>query len=117
MRLSTDLQALVGESGAKVSAVPWWLRPFLMRGVIAITLGRRIYVAADHASEKLEELLRHELTHVRQIAQLGLVRFYWRYLREYIALRRRGMSSSEAYRNISFEVEAYAAERAGAAPL
>jgi hypothetical protein len=57
-----------------------------------------------------ERLLRHELTHVRQVIALGVFRFYWRYLKEYIRNLRAGMSSSQAYRNISFELEATAAE-------
>jgi len=47
---------------------------------------------------------------VRQIARLGVFRFYWSYLREYAANRRRGCSSAEAYRKISLEIEAFAAE-------
>src|SRR6266480_274823 len=30
---------------------PWWLRPFLHRNAIAITLGRRVYMAPEHASD------------------------------------------------------------------
>jgi hypothetical protein len=86
---------------------PWWLRPFLDRHTIAITLGRRVYLSAEHASEAV---LRHELVHVRQVAELGLVRFVVRYVAEYMRNRRRGMSHDESYRAISFEVEAFAAE-------
>ena len=86
---------------------PWWMRPFLARGVAAITIGRRIWVRADAQSDAL---LRHELVHVRQMRDLGLLRFAWRYLREYFRNRRAGMSSDDAYRNISFEREAFAAE-------
>ncbi len=112
MRLSDDQQEMVGGSRALVSAgFPWWLRPFLVRNVVAITLGRRVYVAAETAQGEIDKLLRHELVHVQQIARLGLIRFYWRYLREYIALRRRGFSSAEAYQRISFETEAFAAEK------
>ena len=84
---------------------PWWLRPFLLRGVAGITLGRRIYVRDAMT-------LRHELVHFRQIQRLGNLRFYWTWLREYAANRWRGMSSDEAYRMISLEVEAFAAEAA-----
>jgi len=87
---------------------PWWLRPFLHRRTIAITLGRRIYVAAGHATEAL---LRHELTHVRQAGELGVPRFLWRYVAEYVRNRRSGLAHDDAYRTISFEAEAYAAER------
>ena len=86
---------------------PWWLRPFLHRRTIAITLGRRIYVAEGHASDAL---LRHELVHVRQAGELGVLRFLWRYVAAYLRNRRRGMRHDEAYRAISFEAEAFAAE-------
>lgn len=112
MRLSDDLQAAISRSRAIVHPrFPWWLRPFLSRGVIAITLGRRIYVSAGDAQIDLEQLLRHELVHIQQIVRLGFFRFYWLYFREYISLRRRGLSPSEAYQRISFETEAFAAEK------
>ena len=87
---------------------PWWLRPFLHRHTIAIALGRRIYMAAEHASDAL---LRHELVHVRQAGELGVARFVWRYAAEYLRNRRRGMPHHDAYRAISFEAEAFLAER------
>jgi hypothetical protein len=112
MRLPDDLHEAITESRAKVRPrFPWWLRPFLVRGVVAITLGRRIYLASDIAGDHLQQLIRHELVHVRQIARLGALRFYWRYAAEYVRLRRSGLSSAEAYRNISFETEALAAEK------
>lgn len=112
MKLSDDLQVLIGETRARVNLrFPWWLRPFLPRSVIAITLGRRVYVATRIAESEIERNLRHELTHVQQIARIGVVRFYWRYFAEYVALRRRGVPPAEAYQRISFEVEAFAAEK------
>jgi hypothetical protein len=86
---------------------PWWLRPFVHRRTIAITLGRRVYVAEGCATEAL---LRHELVHVRQATALGMPRFVLRYVAEYVRNRRRGMGHDDAYRAISFEVEAFAAE-------
>src|SRR6266704_1525453 len=85
---------------------PWWLRPFLFRGVAGITLGRHVYIEGGD----LHANLRHELAHVRQIQRLGACRFYWSYLSEYISNRRRGMNSAEAYRRISLEEEAFDAE-------
>ena len=112
MRLSDDLQAAVGKSRAIIrTPYPWWLRPFLANGIAAITLGRHIYVAAGIAESEIEQLMRHEIAHVRQIGRLGVVRFYWRYVAEYVRLRRSGLSRTDAYRNISFEVEAFAAEK------
>jgi hypothetical protein len=86
---------------------PWWLRMFVHRRTIAITLGRRIYIAEGHDTDAL---LRHELVHVRQAGELGLVRFLWRYVVEYVRNRRSGMTHDDAYRAISFEAEAFAAE-------
>jgi hypothetical protein len=111
MKLSDDIERAITDARAKVRyRYPWWLRPFLQRGVAGITLGRRIYLDGAVSPRNLERFLRHELAHVRQIGRVGLFSFYWRYVTEYIAHRRRGLSSSEAYRNISFEVEATAAE-------
>jgi hypothetical protein len=87
---------------------PWWLRPFVLRDVVGITLGRRIYL--DGSAADVARMLRHELVHVRQIQRIGAFRFYWNYVREYIGNRRRGLASAEAYRRISLEEEAFAAE-------
>lgn len=89
---------------------PWWLRPFLFRNVVAITLGRRIWIASGVQGEARERLLRHERTHVDQMCRLGIPRFLFRYLREYLVNRLHGLSADEAYRRISFEAEAFAAE-------
>jgi hypothetical protein len=60
--------------------------------------------------ESLLRLLRHELAHVAQIERLGLLRFLWRYLREFATLYIRLRSVAAAYVSISFEIEARAAE-------
>jgi hypothetical protein len=96
-----------------IDGYPWWLRPFLLSGVAAITLGRRIYIDATVSAKQRERFIRHELMHVAQIGRLGLIRFYWQYLAEYFRHRRRGLPPAEAYRNISFEMEAAAAEVGG----
>ena len=101
------MEQRIAEAGARVCVgYPWWLRPWLMRGVIAITLGRTIFLrgACD------DRLLRHELVHVRQVRQLGLLRFLWRYMTEFLVHFRRERNVTRAYRCISFEVEAYAEE-------
>ena len=114
MNLSDDLQQALHAAGAKLhTRYPAWLRPFLMRDVIGITLGRRIYLAPHVAAmppAQAERLIRHELAHVRQIQRLGLIRFLWQYGREYVRHRRAGMSSAAAYDAISFEEEARRAE-------
>lgn len=95
---------------------PFWLRFFLFANVAAITLGRRIYVSprvAEAGVERLNRLLRHELAHVRQVRELGLMRFLFRYMRDYIRLRRSGLTSHLAYSAIPFEVEAREEEQRG----
>lgn len=52
-------------------------------------------------------ILNHESIHMDQIRRLGVARFYLRYLAEYFSGRKKGLSHDEAYRNISFEKEAY----------
>lgn len=85
---------------------PWWLRPFLFNDVIAITLGRRVYLSPSLAGGERERVVAHELAHVAQIGRVGLLRFYGGYVIEYLANRRKGMTPHEAYRRISFEQEA-----------
>lgn len=88
---------------------PWWLRPLVARNTVAITLGRRIWIDARWRGD-VDALLRHELVHVRQMAELGVIGFLWRYVMEYLRHRRAGMRHDAAYRAISFEAEAFAAE-------
>jgi hypothetical protein len=90
---------------------PWWLRPLLSRDVVAITIGSTIRIARPLPPAELEPLLRHERVHVRQMRELGIVRFLVRYGIEYLRGRRNGLVHDAAYRNISFEREAFAAER------
>lgn len=113
MNLPQAIEATVTEVRAKVRmGYPWWLRPWLMRDVVAITLGRRIYLNARAAPVSVERLLRHELAHVRQINRLGLLVFYWRYVAEFARHYRHVRSVHRAYEMISFEREAVAAEEA-----
>lgn len=86
------------------------MRPFLWRDVVAITLGRRVWIS--ERARDLEPLVRHELVHVRQMGEIGLLRFLWTYASHYVRNRRRGMRHHEAYLAIPYEVEAFAAERA-----
>ncbi len=102
-----------GLPAAKVRVgYPWWLRPLLSRDVVAITLGRRIYVRGMLESASFERVLRHELVHVRQVERLGLLTFLGRYLVEFARNWLRLRSFGAAYAAISFEIEARAAEEA-----
>lgn len=52
-------------------------------------------------------LLNHERIHLRQQAELGIIPFYLWYLLEYLIRRFHYRDHYEAYRNISFEREAF----------
>lgn len=108
------LDAAAASRARLVAGYPWWLRPWLARDVIAITLGRRIYVArklAEGAGEPLTRLIRHELVHVEQVNRLSLPVFLFRYGWEFVRNLSRSRSVRKAYDDISFEIEARAAER------
>ena len=79
-------------------------------GAAAVTLGYTIYY--DMAESEVPQwLYRHEMEHIEQISRLGVIPFYLQYFLEYIEGRRKGLGHWEAYREISFEKEAVAAER------
>jgi len=109
MKLLPATESAVRTAEARIRhGFPFWMRPFLFRGVMALTLGRTIYVR--QAAGDIDRLIRHELVHVEQVGRLGFLRFLFRYVREYVGNRRRGLKAAEAYRRISFEEEAFAAE-------
>ena len=74
-----------------------------------MTLPWGIYVRTEvlgGESSRLSRLIEHELVHVSQWEQLGVLRFLGRYLREYLKGRIRGLSHNQAYLEISLEREA-----------
>lgn len=79
------------------------------QGIKAMTLGRTVYVAPwvlAGSPPYLPRLMVHELVHTRQWAVMGKAAFTARYLSDYARGRLRGLSHSEAYHQISLEVEA-----------
>lgn len=74
------------------------------RGAAAITLGPVVSVRRAAAGD--EGLLAHELVHVRQWRELGVVGFLVRYVGAYLRWRVRGYGHWAAYRRIPLEVEA-----------
>ena len=73
-------------------------------GADAWTIGSTVIVRTRHAGST--HLLAHELEHVRQYRDEGLVGFLARYLRSYVALRLRGWDHKAAYRRIPAEITA-----------
>ena len=72
MNLPEDLQHGLDDAGAKLrTRYPPWLRPFLARDVIGITLGRRIYLSPRVEalpSDQAERLIRHGTALIASIA-------------------------------------------------
>jgi hypothetical protein len=93
-------------------------------GAHGITVGARIFIAPKFLTYNTnnflklpEDLIAHEITHVLQYRQEGLINFFYKYLSNYWQnLRRKekwnALARQEAYFEIPFEVEACAiAER------
>lgn len=84
-------------------------------GATATTLGPLILMRRRGVGDA--RLLRHELEHVRQWREQGVVGFLWRYLGAYVTARVRGYPHGAAYRRIPQEIEAeWNARRAESAP-
>jgi Domain of unknown function (DUF4157) len=73
-------------------------------GARATTLGPLILIRPRGVGDR--RLLRHELEHVRQWREQGMVGFLGRYLGAYIGWRLRGYPHWAAYRRIPQEIEA-----------
>ncbi len=80
--------------------------PALPGRYAAITLGKLIFVARDIAEDGTSELLAHELVHVGQWTNDGVIRFIGKYLSHFASGLRQHRSWHQAYRGILAEVEA-----------
>ena len=78
--------------------------PFVSPGSAAMTLGRWILIRRDRLDDAA--LLHHELVHVRQWREQGVLGFLTRYLSAYLRGRLRGLGHWDAYRGIPAEAEA-----------
>ena len=93
----------------QVRAAPRLMKRFWGKGIRAMTLRRTIFVDPAFLSEpqgRSGVLLVHELVHVRQWHDLGVLRFLWRYMGGYLRGRLSGLGHREAYLGIELEVEA-----------
>jgi hypothetical protein len=108
VRVVTGLYDL---DSAQVRSAPRWMRRLWVGPVGAITLWSRIYVARELLEgepRRLQELLVHELVHVRQWRTAGPWRFLRHYLTDYVGGRLARRSHVDAYHGIRYEVEARA---------
>jgi Domain of unknown function (DUF4157) len=104
----------VDPESVRVRSAPGVMRRLWGRDISAMTLGKTIFLdpalmtAVQHRPGLL---LVHELVHVRQWGELGVLRFLWRYLSAYVGGRWKGLGHRAAYLAIPLEVEARVAAR------
>lgn len=77
----------------------------------AVTIYPFIFISKDLPYRSYPRVMSHECIHLRQQLSLLLIGFYIWYECELIVRRIQYKSWDEAYRNISFEREAYSNER------
>ncbi len=80
--------------------------PFVAPGSAGMTIGNWVFLRRDDDRSGRRELIAHELVHVRQFEELGLIRFLTRYLRDYLSCLRQSGSHRQAYLAIPAEVDA-----------
>ena len=99
----------VQPESVRVLPAPRVLRRIWGEGIRAMTLRHTIFVDPPVLGGTMvgsRSLLVHELVHVRQWFELGVLGFLWRYLAGYLRGRLSGMGHREAYLGIELEVEA-----------
>ena len=84
----------------------FWTNLFSFGKASAITIFPIIFLKYAFFKDN-RELIRHERIHLRQAVELGVVFFYFWYLCEFTVRFARYQDFDKAYRNISFEREAY----------
>lgn len=80
--------------------------PFIPGGYAGMTLGRTILLAREVGADGDSALLAHELVHVRQWNELGIVGFSGRYLSSFARNLVRHRRWKAAYHDIDAELEA-----------
>jgi len=79
--------------------------PVLAPGADGMTIGHFVLLRRDEPGDRTgeRELLAHELVHADQYAELGVLRFLWRYVAAYLRNLRRFRRHREAYLAIPVE--------------
>lgn len=104
----------VDPDSVRVRSAPGLMRRLWGRDISGMTLGKTIFLDPDlmAAAQHLPGLLLvHELIHVRQWGELGVIRFLWSYLSAYVGGRWKGLGHRAAYLAIPLEEEARVAAR------
>lgn len=104
---------------AEYDLVPAWAAgravlvqvPLLPPAAQGMTMGRFVLLRRPEPTDGTSTLIAHELVHVRQFAERGLVRFLIGYVAAYLTRLVRFRSHRRAYLAIPAEEEAYARSR------
>lgn len=80
--------------------------PFLVGSYQGAVLGRNVFLRGVVPADGESRLLAHELVHVRQWSELGVVGFSYRYVSQFLRGLVRTRSWPKAYSQIEVEVEA-----------
>jgi hypothetical protein len=90
----------------KIRQNSWLFKLPVLRNYAAITLGNNFFCKGQLS----ENLFKHESAHIRQKFKEGTVKFYFKYLFEFVRNLIKFRNWKEAYRGISYEIDARAAE-------
>ncbi len=93
----------------RISTFPFIIRWLIPKGTIALTIFPFIWVESLHLLED-NVLVTHEKIHLRQQIEMGIVLFYLWYGIEFLFKCIRYKNKFWAYKNISFEREAFVFE-------
>ncbi|MBS3099389.1 hypothetical protein J4462_04205 [Candidatus Pacearchaeota archaeon] len=85
----------------------WYPRLWGLKGIVYYPF---VLIAVSKKEARKNNLLKHEWIHVKQIRRDGFLYFYFRYFFEFVVGFFRYWNVWKAYRNISYEKEAYAKE-------
>lgn len=97
----------------KVHYSSWIFKLPLVKSYAGIVLGRHIFFVYPPETVP-KTLLWHELIHQKQMDETGVIGFYIVYFYNYVLnIFRFRFNHDKAYRNIPFEVEAYANQDKG----
>lgn len=81
------------------------------KGFVAINLFGVIFVRKEFKVNEgltfMTDMLLHEACHTRQMKKDGYLHFYFKYLWEYMCGLIKYKDAKAAYRNVSYEIEAY----------
>ena len=99
----------IDPESVRVRSAPGVMRRLWGRDISAMTLRKTIFLdpaLMTAVQQRPGLLLVHELVHVRQWCELGVIRFLWRYVTAYLGGRWKGLGHRAAYLAIPLEVEA-----------